>query len=473
MDGTKAVMRYKLLPQACAVWSIVIRLAAPASAAPVESVLYDFSGAADGGFPQAALAMDGKGALYGTTTSGGSAGLGTVFKLTPLAAGSTHWIFSVLHDFKGGADGSVPYAGVSIAATGQVYGVTYEGGPANAGTVFELLPPAGTGTKWNERILYSFTGGADGGSPTGRLALGKAGVLYGTATAGGVSGVSGTAAGNGVVFSLMPPAKGSTAWTQHVLYSFVGSGSTPGDGEAPAAGVIIDKQGALYGTTEIGGVPGVSDICTYRGGCGIAYKLTPPAAGASAWTEHVLWRFSAVSGDGAIPFGELTFGPGGVLYGLTADGGSYPPSYGNLNLGTAFQLTPPAAGRTAWTETVIHDFGFFGDFAYPVGNLIIDSSGALYGAALDAGSLTPVGASGGGGVFKLSPPVSGSVTWTETHLHNFTDSFGDFCLTGCYPESGVVADSSGAIYGTTLEGGTFPQTRDNNVSPGVVFKITQ
>jgi uncharacterized repeat protein (TIGR03803 family) len=447
-------------------------MAGPAWAAPVESVLYDFSGAADGGFPQAGLAMDAKGALYGTTTAGGSAGLGTVFKLTPPAAGSTHWTFAVLHAFMGGADGSSPYAGVSLAATGQVYGVTYQGGPANAGTVFELLPPTGTATKWNERILYSFTGGADGSNPAARLAFGKAGVLYGTTVAGGVSGASGTAAGNGVVFSLIPPAKGSTSWTQQVLYRFLGSDSATGDGEAPYSGVIIDRQGALFGTTSIGGVPGISATCSYRNGCGTAYKLTPPGAGASAWTETVLWRFSAISGDGSDPFGELVVGPGGVLYGLTANGGSFPPYYGNLNLGTAYQLTPPAAGSTAWTESVIRNFGFFGDFAYPVGNLIIDSSGALYGAALDAGSLTPVGASGGGGVFKLAPPVSGSVTWTETHLHNFTDGFGDFCLTGCYPESGLVADSTGALYGTTLEGGTFPESSDN-VSPGVVFKITQ
>ncbi len=338
--------------------------------------------------------------------------------------------------------------------------------------MFELLPPTGTATKWTERILYNFTGGADGSNPAARLAFGKGGVLYGTTVGGGVSGASGTAAGNGVVFSLVPPAKGSTGWTQHVLYRFLGSDSATGDGEAPYSEAIIDKQGALYGTTSIGGLPGISATCGYRNGCGTAYKLTPPGAGASTWTEIVLWRFSAISGDGSDPFGELVVGPGAVLCGLTANGGSFPPYYGNLNLGTAYQLTPPAAGSTAWTESVIRNFGFFGDFAYPVGNLIIDSSGALYGAALDAGSLTPVGASGGGGVFKLAPPVSGSVTWTETQLHNFTDSFGDFCLTGCYPDSGLVADSTGALYGTTLEGGTFPESSDN-VSPGVVFKITQ
>jgi len=451
--------------------SILPLRAVPASAAPVETVLYDFSGAADGGFSFAALALGAKGALYGTTSAGGSAGLGTVFKLTPPAAGATRWTQAVLHAFTGGADGSAPIVSVILGAKGQLYGVTYQGGGANAGTVFELVPPSGTATSWTEKILYTFTGGADGANPAGRLALAKNGVLYGTTYAGGISGASGYAGGNGVVFSLVPPAAGSSAWTEHVLYSFKGTGTTNGDGEGPNGGVIIGKTGVLYGVTSIGGVPGVSDLCTYRNGCGTVYELLPPAAGKSAWTEKVLWRFASISGDGAAPAGEPTFGPNGVLYGLTYDGGSFPPYYGNLNLGTAYQLTPPEAGSTAWTETVIHDFGYFGDYAYPVGNLIIDSSGALYGAALDAGSLTPVGASGGGGVFKLTPPAAGATSWTETHLHDFTDSFGDFCKTGCYPEAGVVADASGALYGTTLEGGLFPEASDN-VSPGVVFKLT-
>ncbi len=446
-------------------------LAAPASAAPVETVLHDFSGRADGGFSIAALAMDATGALYGTTSSGGSAGFGTVFKLTPPATGATKWKESVLHAFKGGADGSGPGTAVIIGTKGELYGVTYQGGSANAGIVFELVPPTGTGTQWKEKILYTFTGGADGANPAGRLALGTNGVLYGTTYAGGISGASGVAAGNGVVFSLVPPSAGSSAWTEKVLYSFNGTGTTNGDGEGPTGGVIFGKNGALYGTTSIGGVPGVSALCTYRNGCGTVFELLPPAAGKTAWTENVLWRFAGIAGDGAIPAGEPTFGPHGVLFGLTYAGGSDLPYYGNLNLGTAFQLTPPAAGRTAWTETVIHNFGFFSDYAYPVGNLIIDSSGALYGAALDAGSITPAGATGGGGVYKLTPPAAGSTSWSETHLHDFTDSSGDFCKTGCYPEAGLVGDASGALYGTTIEGGTFPEAGDN-VSPGVVYKIT-
>jgi uncharacterized repeat protein (TIGR03803 family) len=473
-------MRYQILFGGCAIarhgatalLSIMPLLALPASAAPLESVLHDFSGHADGGFSIAALAMDATGALYGTTSSGGSAGFGTVFKLTPPAAGATKWTQSNLHAFKGGADGSAPGSAVIVGAKGQLYGVTYQGGSANAGIVFELIPPAGTGTNWKEQILYTFTGGADGANPAGRLALATNGLLYGTTYAGGISGASGVAAGNGVVFSLVPPAKGSSAWTEHVLYSFNGTGTTNGDGGGPTGGVIIGTNGALYGTTSIGGVPGVSDLCTYRNGCGTVYELLPPVAGKSAWTENVLWRFAGVSGDGAVPAGEPNFGPDGVLYGLTYAGGSYLPYYGNLNLGTAYQLTPPAAGSTPWTETVIHNFGFFGDYAYPVGNLIMDSSGALYGAALDAGSITAAGATGGGGVYKLTPPAAGSTSWAETHLHDFTNSFGDFCKTGCYPEAGLVGDASGALYGTTIEGGTFPEASDN-VSPGVVFKITQ
>ena len=441
-------------------------------AAPAETVLYNFAGGTDGAYSYARLTMDKNGALYGTTSAGGTAGLGVVFKLTPPASSGAAWTESVLYSFGAGTDGNTPLGAVIINGAGVLFGTTYNGGASNAGTVFALSPPTGSRTAWKEKILYNFTGGADGGNPLARLTFGANGVLYGTASSGGVAGVNANAQGNGVVFSLTPPATGETVWTETVLYAFQGAAGTPGDGSVPYAGVIIDKGGALYGTTESGGVPGISANCLYGSGCGVAWKLSPPAGASSSWTETVLWQFGMVAGDGAVPYAGLTFGRGGVLYGVTGDGGSFPPFFGDFNFGTAYRLTPPKTAGAAWTETVIHDFGYDYDFAYPIGDLIIDNDGALYGTASSYGSEIPAGSSGAGGVFKLAPPAAGSTTWTETKLHAFTNDSGDYCLTGCYPEAGLITDSTGALYGTTVEGGTFPQP-PYNVSPGVVFKLTQ
>jgi uncharacterized repeat protein (TIGR03803 family) len=436
-----------------------------------EQVLHALKGSPDGGFPYGRLTMDAAGALYGTTNEGGTHDLGTVFKLTPPPAGSSAWGYSVLYSFAGGStDGGIPYAAVTFDKAGNLYGTTYSGGASGFGTVFRLTPPAKGSSLWKETIVYSFGGKPDGAYPISELTLGPDGTFYGTTAYGGVAGVNESSLGDGVVYSLRPPAIATGAWTEKVLYAFKGSKNATGDGSTAYGGVIVDASGALYGTTENGGVKGVSAYCQYGEGCGIAYKLTPPAAKSGAWTETVLWRFGGTYLDGAIPYSGLTFGPGGVLYGVATDGGGYAP-YGNLNLGTVFQLTPPATAGGNWTEKTIYAFGSGGyDFIYPLGTLSLDASGALYGTASQGGSRTPVGVAGAGGVFKLTPPATAGGAWTETAIHKFTDSSGDFCKTGCFPEGGVILDGAGAIYGTTVEGGTHPEAGDN-VSPGVVFKI--
>ncbi|MFZ3328816.1 MAG: choice-of-anchor tandem repeat GloVer-containing protein [Methylocella sp.] len=170
----------------------------------------------------------------------------------------------------------------------------------------------------------------------GRLIFDSEGALYGTTQ--GTTNVIGAA--SGTVFKLAPPAAGHM-WTETVLYSFKGGS----DGSQPWAGLIFHSKGALYGTTLEGG--GGASCGT--AGCGIVFKLKPPAAGLTQWTEKVLYRFQGTAGgDGQAPQGGLVFDNTGVLYGTTFAGG-------NMQLGTVFKLKPPAAGLTQWTEKVLSD----------------------------------------------------------------------------------------------------------------------
>jgi len=217
-----------------------------------ETVLHTFTGGSDGAHPFAGVVIGKGGVLYGTTNSGGTAGHGTVFSLTPPAAPGGAWTEAVLHSFTGGS-GAYPNGGVVIGGGGILYGTTYYGGTSGLGTVFSLRPPASPGGAWTKRVLHNFIGAAgDGAHPTTSVAVGYGGVLYGT-TSGGGSGsscTSGGIPGCGTVFSVAPPASPGGAWTEAVLYSFTGGG----DGSDPQAGMVISKGGVLYGTTARGGV---------------------------------------------------------------------------------------------------------------------------------------------------------------------------------------------------------------------------
>ncbi len=289
---------------------------------------------------------------------------------------------TVLYSLTSGSDGANALAGLISDNQGALYDTTEIGGTGNVGTVLKLTPSAKGKTAWTETVLYSFKGGSDGATPIARL-IADSGALYGT-TAGGGSG------NNGTVFKLTPPTKGQTAWTETVLYSFKGGS----DGATPIARLIADS-GALYGTTAGGG----------SGNNGTVFKLTPPTKGQTAWTESVLYSFKG-GGDGATPIGGL-IADSGALYGTTAGGGSG-------NNGTVFKLTPPAKGQTAWTESLLYSFKGGSDGATPIAGLIADNSGALYGTTQQGGS----GANGA--VFMLTPPVKGQTAWTGAMLHSFT-----------------------------------------------------
>jgi uncharacterized repeat protein (TIGR03803 family) len=404
--------------------------AVPASAASKEKVLYSYK-RKHGTTPFASLIFDKAGNLYGTAFYGGEdrycqgRGCGTVFQLTP-GAHST-WTETVLYTFCAGrdcADGAEPYASLIFDAAGDLYGTTVSPG----GNVFRLEPGA-NGT-WTEKVLHRFGSAFDGSNPYGGVIFGAAGNLYGTTSYGGSSEEYGT------VFQLSPDAQGD--WTETAIYNF----NLNGGGLYPMAGLVLGRDGNLYGTT----ISGAGSGC-YGYGCGTVFQLTLGANG--KWTESVLHNFSGK--DGEEPYSALVFDAAGNLYGTTAYGGAY-------GVGTVFQLTP--RGNGTWKETVLHDFSCDGkDGCYPYANLLLDAAGNLYGTTEEGGTYkSNCGASNGcGTVFRLALGANGK--WTEKVLHNFGRD-----MDGAIPFAGLVSDAAGNLYGTTDGGGAYGY--------GTVFEIT-
>jgi uncharacterized repeat protein (TIGR03803 family) len=330
-----------------------------------ESVLYRFSGGADGNGPIGGLIFDAAGDLYGTTLFGGASGSGTVFKMKPNADGS--WTESVLHTFTG-ADGANPWASLVFDMAGNLYSTTASGGAFGNGVVF-MLAPNSDGT-WTETVLHSFAG-ADGSFPVSPLIFDTAGNLYGTTFQGGSFTRCGR--GCGIVFKLTPNSDGS--WTESVLHSF-----TSGAGKRPFAGVIFDAAGNLYGTATTG----------QKLGNGAVFKLTPNSDG--SWTESVLHNFTG-GGDGSYPYAGLTPDAAGNLYGATAGGGGAYTQC-SIGCGTVFKLTPNSDG--SWTESVLHAFQAK-PAANPYAGVVLDKAGHLYGTTISCGSTCP------GAVFEVTP----------------------------------------------------------------------
>ncbi len=297
-----------------------------------QKVLYQFTEGADGGVPLSGLTFDQAGNLYGTAVFGGNGahcgfpqdvGCGVVFKLTPKSNGS--WTESVLHTFCSLAachDGMYPLAGLIFDQAGNLYGTTQNGGIVGqcggpgCGVVFRLTPTSRG--PWKERVLHYFTGGKDGAYPGAGLIFGADGSLYGTTLRGGAVNYCPNI-GCGVVFRLTSNQNGS--WTEGVLRTFTGGR----DGGIPAANLIFDQTGNLYGTTSYGGNPG---LCGGLG-CGTVFKLTPNSGG--RWREEVLHSF--FDHPGAIPVAGIIFDAAGILYGTTS--GDIRNTHGSV-----FEITP-------------------------------------------------------------------------------------------------------------------------------------
>jgi hypothetical protein len=411
--------------------------------------LYQFTASTEGEYPVSGLIFDQDGNLYGTTALGGAnQSGGIVFELTPRVGGGL--TEAVLYNFCSMAnctDGKYPNSSLLFDSAGNLYGTTFFGGSDKGyscgdgcGVIFKLAPSHNG--PWTETVLYTFC--SDGGNcnqdnPAGGLIFDQAGNLYGTAEGGGSSD------NGGVVYKLTPNSDGN--WTESTLYTFC-TLSNCTDGLDPDSGVIFDSAGNIYGTTSAGGDPN----CNTDGGqlgCGIVFRLTPHADG--NWTESVMHRFNGA--DGYIPVGRLAFDAGGNLYGTTAEGGGSPCFLG-MGCGVVYRLTPNADG--GWKEVLLHRFAGGGDGSLPLAGLVFDSSGNLYGTASQAGgNSNSCGDVGCGVVFKLALNPKGG--WSETALHRFLDH------PGANPGAGLIFDTAGNLYGTTVG--------DSHTTFGSVFEI--
>jgi len=368
--------------------ALVLIVAQPAQA-QTETVLYNFTGGADGSYPTSTLITDSAGNFYGTTTYGGEYGAGVVFELSP--DGSGGWNESVLHSFTG-SDGANPFmAPVMFDNAGNLYGTTEFVGGGNSGAVYELSP---SGTGWTATTLY---GGF--GNPASNLVMDARGRLYSTTSgvcAGGLfelsrapkgwrgrqiagrarasCGVTMDGDGNlyvarDCVWELSPRPR---TWWRNCIYEFGVYGE---DGSDPWTAPVLDRLGNIYGTTYSGGA-------TKNG---TVYKLTPTRK-KWRWTEQFLYSFAGVP-DGAMPIGQVVLDAAGNIYGTTQQGGE-------LDYGTVFELVPD--GKGSYNETIL--WSFQGpDGAGPMDSLIMDSAGVLYGTAPGGGSY------GAGVVFAVTP----------------------------------------------------------------------
>lgn len=296
--------------------------------------------------------------------------------------------------------GSYPRGGVIRDGSGNFYGTTTEGGAYGSGTVYKLSP-AGKLT-----VLYNFgASSTDGNDPVAGLVRDSLGNLYGTTYQGGANGY-------GTIFKISP------AGEETILYNFA---STSTDGFYPEAGLVMDKSGNLYGTTAYGGVHDK----------GTVFEVT------ATGSYSTLYSFGAGKTDGSLPAAGLTLDAKGLLYGTTSYGGAN-------NDGTIFRLSPTANGK--WKETILYSY-VAGNGYLPLAGVTLDKKGNIYATAAAGGS------GGSGTVFELSP------TGTVTVLCNF-DGIGN----GGDPQSNVVLDSAGNLYGSTIAGGA--------AGLGVVYKIT-
>jgi uncharacterized repeat protein (TIGR03803 family) len=286
-----------------------------------ETVIYTFgsSGANDGAFPVGSVTLDSSGNVYGTTTMGGSADNGIVFELSP--SGNGQWTENIIHTFTELAGGFDPMGGLIFDSSGNLYGVTLQGGPVGNGTVFELTND-GNGT-WTKRIIHVF-GVGDGAEPNAPLIFDAAGNLYGTTSMGGKATTCGDN-GCGTVFELSP--KNGGGWSEKILHNFSWNGT---DGWSPFSGVTLDAAGNIYGTTESGGNGQSGEDCPNQG-CGTVFALHKTSGG--GWAEKILFSFSGTGTDTNIPAAGLVFGANGLLYGATVGGGA------NGN-GTVFAVKP-------------------------------------------------------------------------------------------------------------------------------------
>ena len=404
----------------------VTRTAVGQSSAGVLSPLHQFAGP-DGSYPIAGLVQGIDGRFYGTTASGGDAGVGTVFSID----GRDGSGFAVLHQFTGGADGGSPYAALIQTSDGYFYGTTTCGGGVTScldwtnfgsGTIFKVDASGHFTTVYT----FSVKGDPDGAWPYAGLVEGRDHKLYGTTWCGGIgtdcSNADISLEGMGTIFKFDPV---SNAFT--VLYTFTGP-----DGCSPAAALIEDRavDGLFYGTTAYCGVA-----------AGTLFKFD--AAHSSRVGSFTLLHAFTNDIDGGSPTAQLVTGTDGDLYGVTRFGGFV----GGSGNGTVFRVN-----ANTGVLTTLHTFVTGVDGGLPFGGLVQAADGLFYGTTY-WGATPPLT----GTLFRVDPA---GVFWT---LYMFK---GD--VDGQQPLAplarGTVAGDA-RLYGVTTAG-------PGDAGPGGVFRLT-
>jgi len=355
----------------------------------------------EGEYADTDLETDSAGNIYGTTVLGGDFGSGTVFQLSPTPNG---WVHTVLYSFTGGADGGEPYKGVTIDREGNLYGTAVTGGSGSCeggcGVAYKLT---NSGGNWTQTVIHAFTGGDDGSGPGARLTVDRGGNIYGMAPTGGANGL-------GTIYKI---SQAGAAWTFKVIHTFTGGD----DGATGSAGRMVLRRARLYGAATTGGAHG----------SGVIFELSPRAVG--EWDFRAIYAFKGQP-DGSFPYGALLFAGSGKIYGTTYYGGT-------SGIGAVYELSPRRNGE--WSENVIYSFQEGSDGNSPISNLVFDPAGNLYGTTSEGGL-------GSGTIFKLSPIGGGQ--WTETVVHPFQGP-----PDGAFAYNGMVVDRLGNFYGATVHGG--------------------
>jgi uncharacterized repeat protein (TIGR03803 family) len=373
-----------------------------ANAKSIERVLYSFHARPDGENPFWGVIAGEPGTFYGTTDTGGTNGLGTIFQLTRTGKSYTE---TILRNCGYGDVG--PQGSLVRDASGNLYGTTIEGGHRGScatgvgcGTVFELTPSA---SGYTETLLWRFSDAPDGSYPTGGVVRDQNGALYGQTEHGGAYGL-------GSVFKLTPTRSG---YSETILHSF----GARHDGAVPQGHLVADRSGALYGGTNYGGIRNN----------GVAFKLMPSG---SNYAESILHAFHNRN-DGKFPIYGLTVDSSGVVFGM-ANGGC---------CGEVFELLP--LGKK-YRERTLYDFKGGSDGEWPAGSLL-DVNGVLYGETTDGGGSSS--GRGEGTAFELS---AAGKSYRERVLYRFSGG-----SNGKFPKGGFLIQDH-RLYGTTDEGGTYP-----------------
>jgi len=376
------------------------------------------------------------GHVIGTAAHGGSkvdSGLGVVFEAIPPTTTTSGWSYHVIYRFQGGQDGASPLNGLTRGKDGVLYGLTAWGGQENCGVVYQLMPPAKSGTgKWEETVLYTFQidDVADGCKPDNTQLLfdKKTGSLYGTTELGGV--------GYGTFFRLDPPPSAGQGWSEDYRYEFSGGL----DGGYPTGGLAGNPESIIYGTTQIGG---------YGAGVVWQYYTAGDANGEMATAYYFEGGADGATPQGGVigPFPYSSESPDYYLLGTTAAGGGSANCSGGC--GTVVAIDLPLLVGQIGTDSILHAFqGTDGD--EPVSGLAM-IGGAAWGTTASGGGSANCGGFGCGTLFEIQlSDVVNHIHLTYVPVYNFQGGDND----GGFPETGLAGDSSGDVFGMTAIGGT-------------------